>query len=155
MRLLYVSKHSTELSTCGFTYSGSCIDPPTQWNLSGTVFQSLAIVTIAPASRTPYPNKWLNSRPTPFLRHWWTSSWSWFLLEVSTVRCCMSLHVRSGLQDSNTLGDSVSRKVISEHIFLNRTLYFHRESSHYFCASLNSSSTWNPLYEANMCNTYM
>ena len=35
------------------TYSGSCTEPPMQWNLSGTIFQFLAIFTMAPASRTP------------------------------------------------------------------------------------------------------
>ena len=35
------------------TYSRSCTEPPTQWNLSGTIFQSLAIFTMAPVSRTP------------------------------------------------------------------------------------------------------
>lgn len=48
-----ISSVTEETKHIYWTYSGSCIDPPTQWNLSGTVFQSFAILTIAPASRTP------------------------------------------------------------------------------------------------------
>merc|ERR1719411_2135362 len=76
--------------------------PASQWNLAGTDFHCLASATIAPASKTPKPNRWLNSSPTPFIvqKNLFLASNREFLLEVSTVRCCMSLQVRSRLASS-------------------------------------------------------
>jgi hypothetical protein len=64
----------------------------------------LARATMAPASKTPNPNRWLNSRPTPFIVQWKRplASNREFRLEVSTVKCCMSLHVSCGLQHDKT-----------------------------------------------------
>merc|ERR1712088_642902 len=77
-------------------------EPASQWNLAGTVFHCLARATIAPASRTPKPKRWLNSRPTPFIvqKNLFLASKREFLLEVRTVRCCMSRQVRSRLASS-------------------------------------------------------
>lgn len=74
-------------------------DPPWQWYLAGTVCHCRARETIPPASSTPNPNKWLNSNPTPFIVHWnlRLASNNEFLFEVNTVKCCISLHVKSGL----------------------------------------------------------
>merc|ERR550519_889624 len=71
--------------------------PASQWNLAGTDFHCLAKATIAPASRTPKPKRWLNSSPTPFIvqKKRLLESKRLFLLLVSTVRCCMSLQVSS------------------------------------------------------------
>ena len=75
-------------------------DPASQWYLAGTDFHCLARATMAPASSTPKPNKWLNSRPTPFIFQWNRplESNREFLLEVSTVRCCISRQVSLGLK---------------------------------------------------------
>lgn len=73
--------------------------PPWQWKRAGTDRQVLDKVTIEPASRTPKPNKWLNSRPTPFMVHWnlRLASNSELRFEVNTVKCWMSLQVNNGL----------------------------------------------------------
>jgi len=70
-------------------------DPASQWYLAGTDFHCLAKATMAPASRTPKPNRWLNSRPTPFMVQWNRpfESYNEFRFEVKTVRCCMSRQV--------------------------------------------------------------
>jgi hypothetical protein len=60
----------------------------------------LASATIAPASSTPNPNRWLNSRPTPFIVQWNRpfASNREFRFEVRTVKCWMSLQLNCGLQ---------------------------------------------------------
>ena len=75
-------------------------DPPSQWYLGGTVFHCLASATMAPASRTPKPKRWLNSSPTPLMVQWKRplASNRELRLEVSTVRCCMSRQVSFGLK---------------------------------------------------------
>lgn len=77
------------------TYSIVLTVPPSQWYLGGTVFHRFAKATIAPASSTPKPKRWLNSKPTPFIVQWnrFLASNREFLFEVRTVKCCMSLHV--------------------------------------------------------------
>ena len=59
-------------------------DPASQWYLAGTVFHCLARATMAPASKTPNPKRWLNSKPTPFMFQWNLplESNNEFLLEV-------------------------------------------------------------------------
>lgn len=81
-------------------YWVSNVEPASQWYLGGTVFHFLARATIAPASKTPYPKRWLNSSPTPFMVQWNLSFASnrEFLFEVRTVKCWMSLQVSCGLE---------------------------------------------------------
>lgn len=76
------------------------MDPASQWYLAGTLFHCLESATMAPASKTPKPNRWLNSSPTPFMVQWkrLLASYSELRLEVSTVRCWMSRHVNIGLK---------------------------------------------------------
>lgn len=73
--------------------------PASQWYLAGTVFQVLARAVMAPASRTPKPKRWLNSKPTPFIFQWNRpfESYRELRLEVRTLRCWMSRHVNVGL----------------------------------------------------------
>lgn len=76
------------------------MEPASQWYRAGTVFHCFANATMAPASNTPNPNKWLNSNPTPFIVQWNRpfASNNEFRLDVRTVRCWMSLQDRSLLQ---------------------------------------------------------
>jgi hypothetical protein len=76
------------------------MDPASQWYLAGTLFHCLESATMAPASKTPKPNRWLNSSPTPFMVQWkrLLASYSELRFEVSTVRCWMSRHVNIGLK---------------------------------------------------------
>lgn len=89
------------------THWFSMIAPASQWYRGGTLRHCLANVTIAPASNTPKPNKWLNSSPTPFIVQWkrFFASNSELRFEVRTVRCWMSLHVNCGLQRKIALHD--------------------------------------------------
>ena len=86
-------------------------DPASQWYLAGTVFHCLAKATMAPASRTPKPNKWLNSKPTPFIFQWNLplESNREFLFDVKTVKCCMSRQVSLLLEWRNAFISSSLR----------------------------------------------
>jgi hypothetical protein len=59
---------------------------------------------MAPASSTPNPNKWLNSRPTPFIVQWKRplASNNELRFDVRTVKCWISLQVNCGLERYNT-----------------------------------------------------
>ena len=85
------------------------VAPASQWYRAGTVFHCFARATIAPASKTPNPNRWLNSRPTPFMVQWNRplESNKEFLFEVKTVRCCMSRQVSFRLK----------REILLVHLF--------------------------------------
>lgn len=84
-------------------YWVSVMIPASQWYLAGTVFHCFASATIAPASSTPKPNKWLNSRPTPFIVQWNLpfASNNELRFDVSTVRCWMSLQVSFVLEEKS------------------------------------------------------
>lgn len=73
--------------------------PPWQWKRAGTDRHALANETIEPASRTPKPKRWLNSKPTPFIVHSnrRLASKREFRFDVNTVKCWISLHVNDGL----------------------------------------------------------
>lgn len=95
--LFYYLRHYINIH---WTYWGSMIAPASQWYRGGTVRHFLARETIAPASSTPNPNRWLNSKPTPFIVQWkrFLASNKELRFDVSTVRCWISRHVREGLE---------------------------------------------------------
>lgn len=78
--------------------------PPWQWKRAGTDRHALAKETIEPASRTPKPKRWLNSKPTPFIvqSNRRLASKRELRFDVSTVKCWMSLHVKDGLVKKRT-----------------------------------------------------
>ena len=81
-------------------YLGCIMEPPWQWKRAGTDRHALAMETIEPASKTPKPKRWLNSKPTPFIVHWnrRLASNRELRFDVNTVKCWMSLHVKVGLE---------------------------------------------------------
>lgn len=101
--LFHIQYHVSRFGPCKMdvsTYWVSETVPPSQWYLAGTVFHCLARATIAPASKTPNPNRWLNSSPTPFMVQWKRplASNKELRFDVRTVKCWMSLHVSWGLE---------------------------------------------------------
>lgn len=86
--------------------------PPWQWKRAGTDRHALDNVTIEPASRTPKPKRWLNSKPTPFMVHSnrRLASKRELRLDVNTVKCWMSLHVNDGLARKRNDMNAPSRR---------------------------------------------
>lgn len=96
--------------------------PASQWYLGGTVRHCFDRVTIAPASNTPKPKRWLNSRPTPFIVQWkrFLASKRELRFDVSTVKCWISLQVSIGLKICETFSSELIRKELIESYFASR-----------------------------------
>ena len=95
-----------------------------QWNRVGADFHLRAISTMSPASRTPYPNRWLNSRPAPLIVQLWSPLWSfkWFLFEVKTARCWISLQVSFGLNEKDHGSVNDTHRHVSTRYWMSSTL---------------------------------